>query len=156
MSLGSIPSKLLHTLGSQSAGPIASSSVFRIQHLYWLISPSKSPWASPTVIVQKRDGSTRFCVDYRKINKVTRKDAYPIPRIDETLDTLAGATLFSTLDLRSGYWQVAMDPTDRDKTVFCTPEELFEFISLIPAPLIVLSSRPWWVHICSTTSNIVS
>ena len=87
-----------------------------------VISPSKSPWASPIVLVQKRDGLTRFCVDYRKINEVTRKDAYPIPRIDEILDTL-----FSTLDLRSGYWQVEMDPTDREKTAFCTPEGLFEF-----------------------------
>ena len=87
-----------------------------------VISPSKNPWASPIVLVQKKDGSTRFCVDYRKINEVTRKDAYPIPRIDETLDTLAGATLFSTLDLRSGYWQVEMDPKDREKTAFCTPE----------------------------------
>ena len=92
-----------------------------------VISPSKSPWASPIVLVQKRDSSTQFCVDYREINKVTRKDAYPIPRIDETLDTLAGATLFSTLNLRSGYWQVEMDPTDREKTAFCTPEGLFEF-----------------------------
>ena len=92
-----------------------------------VISPSKSPWASPIVLVQKRYGSTQFCVDYRKINEVTRKDAYPIPRIDETLDTLAGETLFSTLDLRSGYWQVEMDPTDRKKTAFCTPEGLLEF-----------------------------
>ena len=67
---------------------------------------------------------------YRKVNEVTRKDAYPIPRIDETLDTLTGATLFSTLDLRSGYWQVEVDLKDREKTAFCTPEGLFKFIVL--------------------------
>ena len=69
-----------------------------------VIEPSSSPWASPIVLVKKRDGSTRFCVDYRKLNKVTRKDA----RIDNTLNTLAGAQWFSTLDLVSGYWQVEM------------------------------------------------
>ena len=79
------------------------------------------------MLVQKKDGSTRFCVEYRKVNEVARKDAYPIPRIDETLDTLTGTTLFSTLDLRSGYWQVEVDPKDREKTAFCTPEGLFEF-----------------------------
>ena len=57
----------------------------------------------------------------------TRKDAYPVTRIDETLDTLAGPTLFSTLDLRSRYWQVEMDPTDQEKIALCTPEGLFEF-----------------------------
>ena len=91
------------------------------------LSPSTSPWASPIVLVRKKDGSTRFCVDYRKLNCLTRKDAYPIPKIDETLDTLAGAKLFSTLDLRSGYWQVQVNPEHRDKTAFCTPEGLFEF-----------------------------
>ena len=78
-----------------------------------VISPSTSPWASPIVLVQKKDGSTRFCVDYRKVNSLTRKDAYPIPKIDETLDTLAGAKLFSTLDLRSGYCQVQVNPEHR-------------------------------------------
>ena len=67
-----------------------------------IISPLKSPWASPIVLVAKKDGSTRFCVDYRKVNGVTRKDAYPIPRVDDTLDTLSGSTWFSTIDLKSG------------------------------------------------------
>ena len=86
-----------------------------------VITPSKSPWASPVVLVQKKDGSTRFCVDYRKVNAVTRKDAYPLPCIDTTLDTLAGSKWFSTLDLISGYWQVEVDPEDQEKTAFCTP-----------------------------------
>ena len=79
------------------------------------------------MLVQKKDESTRFCIDYRQVDEVTRKDAYPIPRIDETLDTLAEATFFSTLDLRSGYWQVEVDPGNREKTAFCAPEGLFEF-----------------------------
>ena len=78
-------------------------------------------------VSHKKDGSTRFCVDYRKINAVTHKDAYPIPRVDDTLDTLSGSTWFSTIDLKSGYWQVEMAPTDREKTAFCTQEGLFEF-----------------------------
>ena len=92
-----------------------------------VIQPTNSPWASPIVLVQKKDGSTRFCVDYRKVNSVTRKDAYPLPRVDDTLDTLAGSKWFSTLDLLSGYWQVEVHPEDRQKTAFCTPDGLFEF-----------------------------
>ena len=92
-----------------------------------IIRQSNSPWASPVVLVQKKGGTKRFCVDYRKLNSITRRDAYPLPRIDDTLSTMAGSKWFSTLDLISGYWQVEMSPEDQEKTAFCTPEGLFEF-----------------------------
>ena len=92
-----------------------------------VIKTSNSPLASPLVLVQKKYGTTRFCVDYQKVNAVTRKDAYPLPRVDDTLDTLAGSKWFSTLDLISGYWQVEMSPEHREKTAFCTTKGLFEF-----------------------------
>eukprot|EP00731_Ephydatia_muelleri_P020755 Em0013g482a len=92
-----------------------------------VIQPSDSPWSSPIVLVTKKDGSTRFCVDYRKVNTVTRKDAYPLPRVDDTLDTLAGSKLFSTLDLATGYWQVEVADEDKEKTAFSTPEGLYQF-----------------------------
>src|SRR5690606_12483973 len=68
-----------------------------------VIEPSSSPWASPVVSVGKKDGSIRFCIDFRKINAVTKKDVYPLPRIDDALDTLYGCSFFSSLDLKSGY-----------------------------------------------------
>ena len=95
-----------------------------------VIQESISPWASPIVLVKKKDGKFRFCVDYRKLNKVTKKDAHPLPRIDDLLDSLQGSNMFSTLDLRSGYWQVSMSPEDREKTAFSTPDGLWEFLRM--------------------------
>ena len=90
-----------------------------------VIEPGQSPWASPVVLVRKKDGSLRFCVDYRKLNNVTKFDAYPLPRVDETLDTLAGAQWFSTLDLISGYWQVGLTPEAKVKSAFCVRSGLY-------------------------------
>ncbi|KAL7851957.1 hypothetical protein SRHO_G00177420 [Serrasalmus rhombeus] len=92
-----------------------------------VIRASCSPYSSPVVVVQKKDGTIRLCVDYRQLNSKTRKDAYPLPRIDESLDALGGAQFFSTLDLASGYNQVPMAEHDKAKTAFCTPFGLFEF-----------------------------
>lgn len=92
-----------------------------------IVRESSSPYASPIVLVKKKDGSLRMCVDYRHLNVKTRKDAFPLPRIEESLDSLSGARWFSTLDLASGYLQVPVSEHDRPKTAFCTPFGLFEF-----------------------------
>ena len=92
-----------------------------------VIEPSKSPWSSPVVLVRKKNGGIRFCVDYRKLNDVTHKDSYPLPRIDESIEALSGAKWFSTLDLKSGYWQVELDPQDKEKTAFSLGSGLWQF-----------------------------
>ncbi len=103
-----------------------------------VIEASTSPWASPIVLATKKDGSVRFCVDFRAINARTRKDAYPLPRIDETLDTLSGAQWFCSLDLQSAFWQVEMAEKDKEKTAFTTHKGLFQF-----------KVMPFWAFKCS-------
>ncbi|KAL5018579.1 hypothetical protein ScPMuIL_004301, partial [Solemya velum] len=95
-----------------------------------IVSPSLSPWASPIVLVEKKHDthkSYRFCVDYRKLNKVTKVDAYPLPRIDDTIDVLSGSQYFSTLDLASGFWQMGLSEKAKEKTAFTTGYGLYHF-----------------------------
>ena len=95
-----------------------------------MLVPSKSPWASPVVLVRKSDGTVRWCGDFRKVNDLTRKDAYPLPRIDSCLECLGAASVFSVFDLQSGYWQLQMDERDQEKTAITTKYGLFEYTKL--------------------------
>jgi len=92
-----------------------------------IISKSKSPWSFPVVIVDKKDGTKRFCIDYRKLNKITKPNSYPLPVIDDILALLGNAKYFSSLDLKSGYWQVLMDDDDKEKTAFACHRGLYQF-----------------------------
>ena len=92
-----------------------------------VIRRSRSPWSFPVVIVDTKDGSKRFCVDFRRLNKITVKNCYPLPLIDDILALLGKAKYFTSLDLKSGYWQVAMDEKDKHKTAFTCHKGLFEF-----------------------------
>jgi len=104
-----------------------------------LIEPSTSPWSSPVILVKKKDGTYRFCVDFRKLNAETVKDAYPIPCPEEQLDALVNARYFSSLDLASGFWQIPMDKNDQEKTAFVINNGLYQFkvmpMGLTNAPL---------------------
>lgn len=119
-----------------------------------VIEESYSPWAAPVVLVRKRDGTWRFCLDYRKLNSVTVKDSHPLPRVDDALDALSGSAWFSTIDLQHGYWQVELAKEDREKTAFTTGDGLYHFkvmpMGLTNAPAtfqrlmeMVLRGLPW-------------
>jgi len=92
-----------------------------------VIEPSLSEWASPVCLVKKPDGSYRFCIDYRRVNAVSRKDGFPIPDITEAIDSLRGSRWFATIDLLSGYWQLGMTDRAKERSAFCTRRGLFQF-----------------------------
>lgn len=92
-----------------------------------VIRDSKSPWNSPVILVKKKNGTYRFVVDFRRVNEVTIKDAYPLPLISETIDALAGAEYFTCLDFASGYWGIPLDEKDKEKTAFTVDNKLYEF-----------------------------
>ncbi|CAF4656160.1 unnamed protein product, partial [Rotaria sp. Silwood2] len=94
------------------------------------IEESTSPWSSPIVLVKKKDKTMRFCIDYRQLNAITIKDAFPLPRIDETFDQLSDATYYTKFDFKSGYYQVPLSKEDRPKTAFSTHDNHYQFTVL--------------------------
>ncbi|CAF1112294.1 unnamed protein product, partial [Didymodactylos carnosus] len=92
-----------------------------------IVENSTSPWSSPIVLIKKKDGTTRFCIDYRRINEITTKDSFPSPRIDEIFDQLGEATYFTKLDFKSGYFQIPLNKADRPKTAFSTRDKHLQF-----------------------------
>jgi Reverse transcriptase (RNA-dependent DNA polymerase) len=119
-----------------------------------VIEPSTAEWVSPVVLIPKPDGSTRFCVDYRRLNALTSRDVYPLPRMDDCLDSLGEAEFFSTLDANTGLWQIEVSPEDRDKTTFSCHVGMHRFLripfGLLNAPAtfqramdIILSEVRW-------------
>uniref|UniRef100_A0A8C3H7S2 ribonuclease H n=1 Tax=Chrysemys picta bellii TaxID=8478 RepID=A0A8C3H7S2_CHRPI len=92
-----------------------------------VIEHSQSEWRSPVVLVPKPDGSRRFCIDFRRVNAISKFDAYPMPRVDELLERLGEACYITTLDLTKGYWQIPLEPRSKEKTAFATPSGLYQF-----------------------------
>ena len=86
-----------------------------------IVEHSDSPWSAPICLIKKKNGSCRFCIDFRKLNAITVKDAYPLPCIDDTMGSLSGSIWFSTSDLASGYWQIKLSERSKKKSAFVIP-----------------------------------
>jgi hypothetical protein len=118
-----------------------------------IVQPSTSPWSSPVVLVKKKDSTYRFAVDYRKLNKVSRPIYFPLPRLDDALDIMGKSSIFSTLDLFSGFWQIPLDEESQEKSTFTT---LWSFQIFEDAFWVAISARnvpstyesvPGWIDI---------
>jgi len=131
-----------------------------------VIEPSISSWASPVCLVKKKNGTFRFCIDYRRVNAVSKKDAYPIPDIQDALDNLRGSRYFATIDLLSGYWQLGMTDRAKERSAFCTRRGLFHFtrmpFGLSGAPgsfcrliSIVLRDLLWVICLCHLDDIVI-
>ena len=116
---------LSHTDEYRPVSTLKSSNTYKT-----IIKESTSSYAAPIVVVRKKDQSIRLCIDYRKLNLKTVRDAFPLPRIDESLDALNGSKFFSTLDLASGFHQISIHPDDQHKTAFVTPFGLYEYTKM--------------------------
>jgi len=92
-----------------------------------VIEPAASPWCSNVVMVKKKDGTMRFCIDYRRTNELIRKDKFPLPKADTCLDMLGGSRFFRSCEFRQGYWQTMLEEEDRDKTAFVTRKGQWQF-----------------------------
>jgi len=121
-----LPHKIYYGRKSQTEHNIAQDEADKLSQ-EGKTEPSFGPWASPIVLVRKKDGSIRFCIDFRKLNMKTKKDVYPLPRIDDFLDQVGGIKYISTLDLTSGYHQIPIRDEDKEKTAFATRKGLFQW-----------------------------
>ena len=119
------------------------------------ICPSQSPWCNMVVLVRKKDGGLRFCIDFRWLNSWTKKDAYPLPRMQETMESMVGARFFSTMDLKSGFWQVKMAKDSQQYTTFTVGSMgVYEFLRMLYGLCHALATFQRLIHNCLGELNL--